>query len=269
MKKIFIILIITLILSSCSEYQKALKGDDIAKKYAVAEKQYEKGNYDKAIRLFEDIATTYRGKPQAEKMFYMYSQALYKTKQYYSASYQFESFAAQYPGSEKNQEAAFLGAESYAKLSPRYSLDQEYTYTGIEKLQKFINNYPNSEYLPQANAALKILTNKLEKKAFEIALNYQKTAEAFRDYNAAIKVFDNFLIDFPGTQYKEKALFYKYESAYKLAINSVEEKKFERLNAAKSAYLGLMKFKNESEFKEKADKMLERIDKDLQQYTNK
>lgn len=269
MKKIFTVLVFAVMLSSCSDYQKALKGDDIAKKYQVAEEQYEKGNYQKAIRLFDEIASIYRGKPQAQKLFYMYAHSLYKTGEYYSASYQFESFATQYPDSEKFEEASFLGAESFAKLSPRYSLDQEYTNTGIEKLQKFINNYPQSQYLPQANAALKVLTDKLEKKAYEIALNYQKTADAFRDYNAAMKMYDNFLIEFPGSQFKEEILFNKLVSSYNLSVNSVEDKKFERLNNAKSAYVILTKFKEDTKYKSKADEMLAKIETELQQYTNK
>ena len=85
MKKIVALLLLTLALGSCGEYQKALKSEDVAVKYELAEKLYDAGKYSKAIRLFEQIAPAYRGKPQAEKMFYMYSQAYYKTKQYYLA----------------------------------------------------------------------------------------------------------------------------------------------------------------------------------------
>ena len=106
MKKIFILFTIVILFSSCNEYQKAMKSEDVAKKFAVAEKQFDKKKYDKAIRLYEQIAPVYKGKPQAEKMFYSYSQALYRTKQYYLAGYQFESFASSYPKSEKVEEAA-------------------------------------------------------------------------------------------------------------------------------------------------------------------
>jgi outer membrane protein assembly factor BamD len=37
-------------------------------KYPVANKMYEAGKYSKAIRLFEQIAPAYKGKPQAEKV---------------------------------------------------------------------------------------------------------------------------------------------------------------------------------------------------------
>jgi outer membrane protein assembly factor BamD len=38
------------------------------------------------------MAPVYRGKPQAEKMFYMYAQSYFKTEQYYLAANQFETF---------------------------------------------------------------------------------------------------------------------------------------------------------------------------------
>lgn len=265
MKKILSIFLLILIFSSCSEYQKALKTDEIGVKYNVAEKQYDKGKYDKAIRLFEQIAPSYRGRPQAEKMFYMYSQSFYKTEQYYSAAYQFESFVTSYPKSEKVEEASFLSALSYSKLSPRYSLDQIDTYTAIDKLQAFINNYPTSTYLPQANEIVKDLREKLEKKAFEIAKQYNTIS----DHKAAIVVIDNFITDFPGTKYKGEALFYKFDSAYQLAINSIESKKAERIANAKTAYLNLLKANPSSEWKQKADEMFAKIETDLKQISNK
>ncbi|WP_396178384.1 outer membrane protein assembly factor BamD [Flavobacterium sp.] len=261
MKKILSILILTLILGSCSEFQNALKTEEIGVKYDVASRLYDKGNYDKAIRLFEQIAPTYRGRPQAEKMFYMYAQSYYKTKQYYSSAYQFESFVSSYPKSEKIEEASYLAALSYSKLSPRYSLDQVDTYKAIDKLQAFIDQYPTSTYLAEANVIVKDLREKLEKKAFEIAIQYNTIS----DHKAALIVLDNFITDFPGTKFKEEALFYKLDSSYKLAIESVEAKKVERLNNARTAYLNLIKFNQSSEFKKEADEMLVRIDTDLKQ----
>ena len=87
------------------------------------------------------------------------------------------------------------------------------------------------------------------------------------DYKAAIKALDNFVAEYPGTPFKEKALFYKLNSSYQLAINSVTSKMQDRLNVAKGAHNSLIKFNANTEFKEVADDMLARIDKDLQQFS--
>ena len=65
---------------------------------------------------------------------------------------------------------------------------------------------------------------KLELKAFEIAKQYYTTGEYFHNYNTAIKALDNFILDYPGTKFKEDALFYKFGSAYQIAILSVPAK---------------------------------------------
>jgi outer membrane protein assembly factor BamD len=263
MKKIIALLLVIVVFASCNEYQKALKTEDVAVKYEVATKMYDAGNYNKAIRIFEQIASAYRGRPEAEKMFYMFAQSYYKTKQYILAGYQFESFISSYPKSEKAQEAGFLGAKSYSMESPVSSLDQSPTVTAIEKMQNFIDNYPNSEYLVEANAVMKKLNEKLERKVFENAKGYN----IISDYKSALVALDNFIADYPGTPFKEEALFYKLDSAYQLGINSVPAKMEERLNVAKLAYASLMKFKADSKYKEQADAMLVRIEKDLQNFT--
>ena len=263
MNKIFSFLLLIVLLASCNQYQKALKSDDVAVKTDAANKMYEAGKYLKAIRLYEQVAPAYKGKPQAERLFFMYSKSLYNTKQYYLAGYQFENFAASYPKSEIREEAYFLATECFYKLSPVYSLDQTDTEKALEKVQKFIDIYPNSEYLPKANAYVKELREKLEKKAFEIAKQYNSIA----DYKGALKAFENFLSDYPGTPFKEQALYFRLDSAYKLAINSVEYKKQERLSYAKSTYVNLMKFKSDTRYKASADQMLGIIEQELQQFS--
>ncbi len=263
MKKIVSLLLVIVLFSSCNEYQKALKSEDVAIKFDVATKMYEAKSYNKALRLFEQIAPSYRGKPQADKLFYMFSQSYFKTKQYYLAGYQFESFVSSYPKSEKAQEAAFLGAKSYSMLSPVFSLDQTDTAKAIEKLQTFIDTYPNSEYLPEANIIMKNLNEKIEKKVFENAKGYNTIS----DYKSALVALDNFIADYPGTPFKEEALYYKLDSAYQLGINSIPSKMEERLNVAKVAHANLIKFKADTKYKQKADEMMVRIEKDLQKFT--
>ncbi|NMH29129.1 outer membrane protein assembly factor BamD [Flavobacterium silvaticum] len=263
MKRFACLLLIAVFTVSCSEYQKALKSEDMGLKYTAAEKKYDKGKYTKAIRLFEQMAPNYKGKPQAEKMFYMFAQSYYKSEQYYLAGYQFESFVASYPKSEKAEEAAFLSAKSYAQLAPVYDLDQVDTNKALDKFQAFLDKYPNSTYIKEANESVKALQEKLEKKAYEIAKNYHKIS----DFKSAIVAFDNFMIDYPGSKFKEGALFYKLDAMYKLAINSVPSKMEERLNNAKAAYSSLMKFNSGTEYKKDADEMMAKIENDLKQFS--
>ncbi len=111
-----------------------------------------------------------------------------------------DKFTDIYPQSEKAEEAAFLSAKGFYFNSPVYSKEQKETIEAIEKLQLFVNAHPNSQYLSEANAIVKELDFKLEKKAFEIAKQYNLIS----DYKASIKSFNNFLLEFPG------ATLYRY-----------------------------------------------------------
>ena len=231
MKKIIYILII-FVCFSCSDFQKALKSEEVSEKYQLATELFEKEKWSKSYRLLDQIIQEYRGKPQGEKVSYMHAMCSYKLENYATASYQFTTFTNLYPKSEKAEEAAFLAAKGYYFDAPIYSKDQKLTVEAIEKLQLFINDYPNSKYLTEANKLVKELDFKLEKKAYEIAKQY----DLIKDYKASIKSFNNFLLDFPGTTLREDALFYRLDAAYKLAINSVDYLKVERAKEALKFY---------------------------------
>jgi len=265
MKKLFYILALTLVFTSCSRYQRALKSQDLSEKFTVGTEMYEAGKYNKANRIFVQIVPKYRGRPQAEKLMYMYSKTFYFNKEYYTSNYQMERFVSSYPKSEKAEEIAFLAAKSYYNISPVYSKEQVETVDAIEKLQMFINTYPESEYLAEANKLVKELDYKLEKKAYGIAKQYNNIT----DYEASIKSFDNFLLDYPGSSFKEDALYYRFDAAYKLTVKSVEWKKEERANKAIGYFNSFKKSFAESKYMTEATVMIDELKAIAKQYETK
>ena len=249
---------------SCNEFQKVLKSEDIKSKYDLAETYYENQDFRRASRLFEQIKPKYRGKPQGERITFFYANCLLNTKNYVLAAFEFESFAKAYPLSEKVEDANYFSAYAYYKQSPVFSLDQNETNNAVEKLQEFINKYPNSERMSSANDLVQELRIKLEYKAFEIAKQYN----TIRDYKSAIIVLDDFISDYPGTPYREDALFYLFDSSYELAINSVDSKMLERLNDAKKLYNELIEVYPESKYIGKSNKLNESIDSKISTFAN-
>jgi len=261
MKKLIYILVIALTFNSCGEYQKVLKTEDIGAKFKMGTELFDAGNYAKAHRLFLQIVPKYRGKPQAEKLMYMYARSFYEMREYHTANYQAERFVSAYPTSEKAEEIAYLGAKSFYHLSPVYSKEQEETVVAIQKLQEFINGFPESSYAEEATVLVQELDFKLEKKAYEIAKQYYTIAPTVNrgDYNSAIKAFDNFISEFPGTSFREDAMFFKFDSAYKLAVNSVAWKKEARVKEAILFYNSFKTRYSSSERIAEADKKNEEL----------
>jgi outer membrane protein assembly factor BamD len=241
--------------SGCNSYQKVLNNPDMAAKYKAAEAYYSAGEYRRANRLFEQLLPAYRGKPQAQRIQFFFANTYLEIKDFYLAAYQFESFAKSYPQSDRVDEANFLAAKCYYLLSPRYSLDQKNTIEAMDRLQIFIDNYPRSEYMAEANAYIQELQTKLEKKDFEIAKQYY----TIRDYKAAISATENFISSYPGTPFREDALYYKFLSSYEIAVNSIINKKLERLNTTKEMYSTLLRYYPETLFLSDLDKKMKRI----------
>lgn len=264
-KSFLSLLTLLVVLVSCNPYQKVLKGEDVKAKYDMAQKYYNEGDFKRALRLFEQIAPNYVGKPQGERVMFFLANCNYKTKDYQTAAYQFERFSKSYQKSDKLAEASFLGAKSYFLLSPVYSLDQTDTDKALAKLQTFINSNAESEYFAEANIMAQELSQKKEKKAFEIAKQFNKLGEFDLTFlTPAIAAFDNFISDYPGSIFREEALYYKFESASNLALNSFESLKKERFENAKKYYTTLFKQFPETKFSEKAQKLLAKINKELE-----
>ncbi len=256
MKTSLLVLFSILLFSSCGEYQKVLKDTDAGAKFKYATALYHQGKYKKALKLMEQIVPVYRGKPQAEKLMFMYANTFYNLEDFYLAGYQFERFANSYPKSDSVEIASYRSALSYYKLSPRYTLDQEDTQKGLEKLQIFIDTYPNSNYRLEANKKVSELRYKLEKKDIEIAKQYLKIGESLGTYNNAIEAFDNFISDHPGSVFRNEAFFGRFNAAYLLAIKSKPSKINERLIAAKEYYNSFMKYYKDNELATEADKIM-------------
>ena len=81
-KNLACLLMFSLVLFSCGEYQKVLNRGTAEEQYKMATKMYESNKYSKALRLFEKITPTYRGKPQMERIQFMVAQSNFNEKSY-------------------------------------------------------------------------------------------------------------------------------------------------------------------------------------------
>lgn len=269
MKKYTFVLLAAVSLGSCSTYQKALKTEDSAYKVAVANELFENGKYNKAINLYDAVEKKDGWKPDAQLMYVNYAKAQYKTKKYESLTPMLRKFNSLFPTSVFREEMMLLEAMSLYQQSEEYTKDQHVTYDAIRKFQEYIAAFPESDQKGDAEKYLNELNSKLERKAYENAKLYNKIGDYTRDYNAAIVALDNFMVDYPGSSYKEDALYYKFDSAYQLAINSVYAKMEERLHTAVTYYNSLISFNQDTKYKEKADEQLARVQNELKQFSNK
>lgn len=266
MKKIYLIAFSVLLLASCGKYNKALKSDDVDKKFTLAKEYYEigiqeekKSKLNKAIRLLEQIQPALKGKPQDEVVSYMIANAYYTIGDHFISGYRFDRYAKSFPDSPKIEEVLYKSANSYYEVSPKYSLDQQDTHKAIDKLQFYVNAFEDGEFFNKANEQLAVLRDKLERKDYEVA----KQLHHRRIWRPAIHALGNFIDNHPGSKYNEKAYFYKFEAQFIYAVNSFRAIERERLELAVEYYNDFVTRYPESEFMELAKEHKKEIDDEL------
>lgn len=231
-----VLVVVFLIGVSCSKHSRVLKGTDNELKYEMAVDLFEKGDYYRAIQLFDQLIAVYRGTDRIENINYYYAYCYYHQGDYLLASYYFKRFAQNYPTNPRAEECMYMNAYCYYLDSPRYSLDQTNTYEAMKEMQLFINMYPTSDSIPTCNNIIDELRIKLEKKATEIAIQYYKT----RHYKAAITSFENVMEEFPDSKNREQILYFMMKSYYFYAIYSIDDKQDERYQQAIELYNDIM-----------------------------
>ncbi|MFT4575799.1 MAG: outer membrane protein assembly factor BamD [Polaribacter sp.] len=267
MKNLIYITIVGLLFTSCGEYQKVLNKGTVEEQYALASKLYESKKYNKALTLFEKITPSYRTKPQMERIQFMVAQSNFNTRSYNLAGYYFDRFTQNYPKSSKKEEAAYLSAYSYMLASPVFSLDPTDTNKALNAFQGFIDAYPDSKRMPDANKYYQEIRYKLQKKAFEIAKVYYTTADydPARNYTAAIQAFDNLLEDYLGSEFKEEALYYRLKAAHDLALRSSLRRQPLRIKDAIKAYQKLKRNFPATKYLVDSNKMLATLEEQQKQ----
>lgn len=257
--RILFVFVALLSLTACSEYQKVLKSTDLSYKFNKAVEYYEDEKYNKAYPIFDELLTLYRGTAQAQEVYWYYAMTNFKLGDYILAAYHFKNYAKTFPNSEKASEASFMVGYCYYLESPTYTLDQTYTYKAINELQLFVNTHPTSEKLQESNELISELREKLEKKAFARAKQYYD----MNYFQAAVVAFNVVLNDFPDTEFREEAMYLRLVSAYKLAENSIENKKLQRFIESQTAYYNFIEVFPQSPKAEVANELYETIQEEI------
>lgn len=241
-------LTVLLCLGSCkSKFEKLRASNNVQMKYQEAVKFYENEKYSKALTLFQDLLTRYRGTADAEDLAYYTAYSAYRLKDYISARFHFKTFADSYPNSPRAEECRFMQAYCFYLDSPRSSLDQENTLRAIDQLQLFVNIYPESERAKEAGELIQNLRDKLEKKAFDNAKLYYNMGLP-DDYRAAVIALENVLKQYPDTRHAEDIEYLLVKSQYLFADNSYPHRQEERFNQMIDYYDDFTSHYPESEY---------------------
>ncbi len=203
---LFVMVMITVLMSGCTSANKTnINTEDPDKAFDIAMKSYNAKDYTQAVEDFSLIKIKFSGSKNIDKAQFYLGMSYYKREEYVLAAYEFENLLKNYTSSEFQVEARYMLAMCYYSLSPDYFLDQTYTRYAIIEFQNFLIINPKDKKVPEVEAKIKELRNKLALKEFSAGLLYLKMDR----YRAAQVYFENVLTEYYDTDYADDASYNK------------------------------------------------------------
>ena len=257
--RLHIVLIILVLVSSCTGYEKLLKSKDYDLKKTKAKEFFEAGEYVKTTELLTQILPRFRATDEAEDLNWMNAQAYYGMKDYVMAGSYFKSFIDQFPFGKHAEEANYMAALCDYNISARPELDQENTKNAIEGFNIFMNKFPNSTKIEDCKKRISDLEDKLVEKSYLNAKLYYD----MKQYKAAVVALSNSLKEYASTKYREKMMFLKLNSLYLYGVHSLAIKQKERYQATLDDYFSFMEEFPKSSYSRDVDDIFQTTNKFL------
>lgn len=204
-KKIFGIVLLGLLIACSGSKDTSVMTPEEHYQYAV--ELYENEDYESALLEIQAVLLQYSGSAINDDAQYYYGMTYFKRGEYLLAAYEFSKLIKDIPASPYVPDSQFMLADCYYELSPPYQLDQAYSQKSIEEFQAFIDFFPLSPKVEEAEKKIHEMNQKIAQKAFYSAYIYDRM-----DYTkAAIKYYQNVFETYHDTEWAPKALFRKIE----------------------------------------------------------
>lgn len=258
------ILLITVLLTSCGEYQRLLKSRDPEEKYQAALRYFNDKQYVKSQTLLDDVTAYFKGTERAEDVLAYLARSYMGQKAYESATDYYQAYVRNYPKGKYAAEAYFQIGHCQYLDSPDARLDQDITRKAIDAFTRFVDLYPESPYAEQAYVEIGELYDKLALKELKSAILYYNLGSYLgNNYLSCEIVAKNALKEYPSNTYQEDFSWLIMQSKYQQMVNSFEDKKVERARDAQDEYYNFTTEYPNSKHRKEADKMMTQIKKVL------
>lgn len=169
--------------------------------YQEAQKALERGDCLKATDNFQRVVTSFPGADLADDAQFGLAESYFCAKDYVTAIFEYEKLREYRSG--WSDDAQYKIALCYYHLSLPAPLDQSDTHRAILTFRRFLEDYPDSPMVPDANARIRELQDRLGEKIYRTARNYAKWGHP----DAARVYYEKVLTEYRDTKWVPSAHF--------------------------------------------------------------
>ena len=175
--------------------------EDLSPRFEKAMGYFDKGKYSRAKDEFDYIIMADPGSKISNESQYYMAESMYQIKEYDEASIAFDRYVRFSPDYSKIEKARYRICECAINFSNSYQREQSQTHRALEQLQMFIEDFPASELIDDAENAMLALRLKLAQKDYEVGRMYLKLEE----YDSALIYFRSVLNHYYDTSFSDDA----------------------------------------------------------------
>ncbi|MFC6491060.1 outer membrane protein assembly factor BamD [Nitratireductor sp. GCM10026969] len=174
------------------------------------------GRMKEAVAKFEAVDQQHPYSEFARKALLMHTFANYRQGNYSEAIGSGERYVSLYPTSEDAAYAQYLVGLANFRQIREVTQDQRESRRTIEAMEQVVQRWPDSEYVPDAQAKIRYAHDQLAGKEMQVGRYYLER----REYIAAIKRFRGVVENYSDTRHVEEALARLTEAYYAMGIVS-------------------------------------------------
>jgi outer membrane protein assembly factor BamD len=258
----WLLFFMTLPFISCVGGKKSLrehKGsylESVRLNFEAGETAFKKEEYDKAVSYYQFVRSKYPFSKYASLSDLRIADAKFAQKKWLDAAAAYGVFIRLHPRHEEVSYASYRVGASYFHavpgnfflLPPATSRDQSFTKEALSAIERFIIQFPNSQYIKDALAKQKLLFSYLAQHNEDIAIYYKRRGR----YRAAINRYLSVDSLYPETKESAESLFFAAE---------ILEREFKDIDRAIELYEKIVREKSHSAYSQKAQINLDRLRK--------
>ncbi len=174
-------------------------------KLALADRLFEKGSHGQAAGEYKDFLATFAGDERSDYAQFRLAESYRLDKDYALAEVEYRILINDYGYSDYVDDAFFLEGVCAFRQSPRYERDQTKTHQALERLNRFLQMFPSSSRVEEAQGVLREIHEKLAHKDFAAAKLYFSK----KHYDASLVYLTKIIEAYPETIWAERGRYYR------------------------------------------------------------
>ena len=172
---------------------------------AKGDRYFQKKKFYSSHELYKAFLARHPGHSRSDYAQFMLAESYFNDEDYLLAGVEYRILMSNYGYSDYVDEAYFKGALCNYHQGPKPQLDQTKTYQALSQFQQFVQVFPESPLVPEAQEYIAQINEKLAKKEIENTRFYFRR----KLYISAMIYADKIIDNYPDNQYWVEAKYIK------------------------------------------------------------